>query len=106
MPDPVVAEEPEQQFVHREVKLVEARAVIGPERAFLLAQVLLQRAEQRGVRARRDFTRRFRFERAADEHGLAAIGQVDARDARAALRKDLDEALRREPPERLGYGET
>ena len=67
----------------------------------LLAQIAVERGEQRCVGARRDRAHGFDLQRAADEHRLAAIGEIDAGDARAALRQHLDEALRREASERL-----
>src|SRR5437868_1522495 len=97
MPHTVVTEKAEQQLVHLQIKLMETRAVIGAERAFLLAQVFFERCEECGPRARRDGTRSFGFEGAANEHRLPAIGQIDARDACAALRPYLDEAFRRQP---------
>ena len=86
-----------------EVELVETATMVAAERCLLFAHIRVERAQQSGVGARHDGAYRFGFQCAADEHGLPAIGKVDARDARAALREYLDKALGGETPERFRH---
>jgi hypothetical protein len=43
------------------------------------------------------------LERAPDEHRLPAIGEIDARDPRAALRQHFHQSFDGKPSKRLGY---
>src|SRR5690242_13912846 len=99
----LVAEKAKQQLVHLEIELMEAVGVVGAERSFLLAQVPVERGEKPRVGAWRDRSRGFDFQRAADEHGLMAVTEVDAGDTRTALGENLDKAFGREASQRLRH---
>src|SRR6185312_11033794 len=105
-PHPFVPELHYQYLMERDVVAEERAAVAVVHRLPLLRQALLKSRDKGAIGARRDDPHRLALERAADEHGLLARGDVDVGHARAALGEDFDESLICETPERLGDREA
>src|SRR5262249_25810453 len=104
--DALVAELGEQEVVEHDIELGEQLTVGSLHRLLLLGQRLLEPRDQAVAGALRDDRYRLAFEGTADEHRLAARGDVDPAHPRPALRQDFDEAFVGQPSERLRDGKT
>lgn len=86
-----------------EVEAVETLEVLRVYGRLLVVEVAAERLDEGGRGRGGNAAHGFDFERPAEEHALAGVGQLDERHARGALWHDVDEAFRRQPVHRLAH---
>jgi len=104
--DPLEAKVVLQQGMETEVKAVEALQVLRFNGCLLVAQVAGELVDEFRRRCRRQPSHRFHLEGATQEHVLAGVGNLDERNARAALRNDVDQPLGSQAVHRFADGEA
>ena len=93
----------EDDVVEIDIDLVEGLGIVALGGLALGGHIGVQRLDQVGVVAADQHAQGLGFEPLADQHVFADIGDAHQRDGRAALRRDIDQALDLQPRQRLAH---